>query len=145
MGVKGGVTRVLEERRGWLRSEEKRKRNTTQVAPHDLQLGPQPIALATTVCFQCHDQGHFHVDCPEYECPHCQQSAPGHPQYCCSHNYCSFADTSAISRMSVQTDDALSVMTQGMSSATVLSQRTPVRELSSTRETLRDCDLISEV
>ena len=56
-----------------------------------------------------------------------------------------FADASAISRMSVQTDDVPSVMTQGMSSATVLSQRTPVKGLSSTRETLRDCDLVLEV
>ena len=56
-----------------------------------------------------------------------------------------FANASAISHVSVQTGNAPSVMTQGMSSATVLSWRTPVRGLSSTRETLKDCDLVLEV
>ena len=56
-----------------------------------------------------------------------------------------FADTSAISRTSVQTGDAPSVMIQGISSVTVLSQRTPVRGLSSMRETWRDCDFVLEV
>ena len=45
----------------------------TQVAPHDPRLGPEPIATATTHCFQCHATGHFHIDCPEYECPCCHQ------------------------------------------------------------------------
>ena len=53
-----------------------------------------------------------------------------------------FADASATSHVSVPTSNAPFAMTQGMSSATVLSRRTPVRGLSSTRETLRDCDLI---
>ena len=53
-----------------------------------------------------------------------------------------FANASATSHVSVPTGDAPFVMTQSMSSATVLSQRTPVRGLSSTRETLRDCDLV---
>ena len=56
-----------------------------------------------------------------------------------------FADASAISRTSVQTGDAPSVMIQGISSVTVLSQRTPVRGLSSMRETWRDCDFVLEV
>ena len=62
----------------------------TRVAPHDPRLGLQPVVTATTVCFQCHDQGHFRVDCLEYKCPHCCQRTLGHPQYCCSCNYCSF-------------------------------------------------------
>ena len=61
---------------------------STRVAPHDPRLGLQPITTAATVCFQCHNQGHFCVDGPEYECPHCHQRAPGHPQYHCSRNYC---------------------------------------------------------
>ena len=56
-----------------------------------------------------------------------------------------FADASAISRTSAQIDDVPSAMTQDMSLATVLSPRTPARGLSSTRGTLRDCDLILEV
>ena len=56
-----------------------------------------------------------------------------------------FADASAISRASVQIDDAPSAMTQDMSLATVLSPRTPVRELSSMKGTLRDCSLVPEV
>ena len=56
-----------------------------------------------------------------------------------------FVNASAISRTSAQTGDVPSVMTQDMSSATVLSQRTPVRGLSSMRGTLRDCDLVPEV
>ena len=62
----------------------------TCVTPHDPRLGPQPLASAETLCFQCHTAGHFHVDCPDYECPNCHQWAPGHPQYHCTHNYCSF-------------------------------------------------------
>ena len=56
-----------------------------------------------------------------------------------------FADASAISHVSVQIDDVPSAMTWGMSSATALSQRIPVRGLSSMRETLKDCDLAPEV
>ena len=56
-----------------------------------------------------------------------------------------FADVSAISHASVQTNNAPSVMTQGMSSVTVLSRRTPVKELSSTKGTLRDCDLVPDI
>ena len=56
-----------------------------------------------------------------------------------------FADASAISHASVQTDGAPSVMIQDISSATVLSQRTPARGLSSMRETLRDCNFVPEV
>ena len=56
-----------------------------------------------------------------------------------------FANTLAISHAFVQTSAAPSVMTQGMSSATVLSRRTPVRGLSSMRGILRDCNLVLEV
>ena len=56
-----------------------------------------------------------------------------------------FADVLAISCVSVQTDNAPSMMIQDILSATVLSRRTPARGLSSMRETLRDCDFILEV
>ena len=56
----------------------------TQVAPQDPCLGPEPTASVETVCFNCHITGHFHVDCPEYECPNCHQCTPGHPQYHCA-------------------------------------------------------------
>ena len=56
-----------------------------------------------------------------------------------------FANTSVISHVSVQTDDAPAVTTQDISSATVLSRRTLARGLSSMRETLRDCNFVLEV
>ena len=56
-----------------------------------------------------------------------------------------FADASAISRASVQIAGAPSVMTQDMSLATVLSPKTPARELSSMRGILKDCRLVLEV
>ena len=62
----------------------------TRTAPHDPHLGPEPVMTEATHCFQCHATGHFCVDCPEYKCPCCRQQAPGHPQYRCSCNYCTF-------------------------------------------------------
>ena len=62
----------------------------TQTVPCNPHLGSEPIMTAETCCFQCHATGHFHVDCPEYECPCCCQQAPSHPQYCCVQNYCTF-------------------------------------------------------
>ena len=56
-----------------------------------------------------------------------------------------FANALAISHVSVQTNGVPSAMIQDISSATVLSQRTPARGLSSMRETLRDCDFVPEV
>ena len=53
-------------------------------------LGPPMEATSETVCFHCHALRHLCVDCPEYECPNCHQHAPGHPQYHCLQNYCSF-------------------------------------------------------
>ena len=43
----------------------------TCVAPQDPCLSPQLTATVKTVCFHCHDMGHFCVNCPEYECPNC--------------------------------------------------------------------------
>ena len=62
----------------------------TRVAHHHPCLGPEPIVTESTRCFQCHAMGHFHIDCPEYECPCCHQRAPGHPQYRCVRNYCTY-------------------------------------------------------
>ena len=62
----------------------------TQGAPRDPHLGPEPTVTSETHCFHCHITGHCCVHCPEYECPNCCQWAPGHPQYYCIRNYCSF-------------------------------------------------------
>ena len=62
----------------------------TRVAPQDPHLGPEPTVTNETRCFHCHITGYFRVDCLEYECPNCHQCTPGHPQYWCLRNYCSF-------------------------------------------------------
>ena len=62
----------------------------TQVVSQDPHLGPPMVATEETVCFHCHTLGHVHVNCPDYECPHCRQHAPRHPQYWCLCNNCSF-------------------------------------------------------
>ena len=62
----------------------------TWVVPQDPHLGPSMAATSETICFRCHTTGHLCVNCPNYECPNCWQPTPGHPQYCCLHNYCSF-------------------------------------------------------
>ena len=41
-----------------------------------------PASLLTE-CFQCLGRGHYQEDCPQYVCPHCHLSAPGHPQSSC--------------------------------------------------------------
>ena len=62
----------------------------TWVIPRNPHLGPPMKATPETVCFHCHALRHLHVDCPDYECPNCHQWTPGHPQYHCLRNFCSF-------------------------------------------------------
>jgi hypothetical protein len=47
-------------------------------------------ATALTKCFQCHHRVHYREDCPNYICPHCQVSAPGHPSAACLTVQCDF-------------------------------------------------------
>jgi hypothetical protein len=47
-------------------------------------------ATALTECFRCHLRGHYREDCPNYVCPHCQVSAPGHPAAACLTVQCDF-------------------------------------------------------
>ena len=57
--------------------------NGTQILSTPTQVVHIPIhcrpASTLTECFQCHDFGHYQEDYPLYVCPHCHQSAPGHP------------------------------------------------------------------
>ena len=45
---------------------------------------------ALTECFWCSDTGHYREDCPQYICPHCHLSAPGHSQTTCLSTQCNF-------------------------------------------------------
>ena len=42
-----------------------------------------PLTTPDTTCFQCHGNGHYREDCPDYICPHCRIANPGHPSCLC--------------------------------------------------------------
>ena len=88
----------------------------TWVIPQDPCLGPPMAMTAETICFHCHTMVHLCVNCPEYECPNCHQCTPGHPQYHCLHNYCSFCHRFGHTPTTVQTASMPFVTTQDMSS-----------------------------
>ena len=112
----------------------------TQVVPWDPHLGLSMAATPETICFHCHTAGHLCINCPDYECPNCQQLAPGHPQYWCLHNYCSFCQCFGHSPTIVQTDNVPSVMTLDTLLQIVPSLRTPAAVSSSTMGTWRGSD-----
>jgi hypothetical protein len=47
-------------------------------------------ASTLTECFRCRRRGHYREDCPNYVCPNCHVSAPGHPQASCLTIQCDF-------------------------------------------------------
>jgi hypothetical protein len=47
-------------------------------------------ASALTECFRCHRRGHYREDCPDYICPKCHISTPGHPSASCLTVQCDF-------------------------------------------------------
>ena len=110
----------------------------TRVVPRDPCLGPSMAATPETICFHCHTTGNLHVNCPDYKCPNCRQLTPGHPQYQCLCNYCSFCQHFSHPPTLVQTSNAPSVMTLDTSLQTVPSLRTPAVVSSSTMGTQRD-------
>ena len=49
-----------------------------------------PLASSDTICFHCHHNGYYREDCPDYTCPHCHTSMPGHPTRLCLMVRCDF-------------------------------------------------------
>jgi hypothetical protein len=47
-------------------------------------------ASALTECFRCRRRGHYREDSPDYICPNCHVSAPGHPSASCLTVQCDF-------------------------------------------------------
>ena len=59
----------------------------TQTLPQVYQ--PLPTTPSTQ-CFLCHNLGHYQENCPNYQCPHCHEMAPGHPSHLCMWTQCTF-------------------------------------------------------
>ena len=49
---------------------------------------PGPIHSPNLPCFQCQSRDHIRKNCPDYHCPYCNRTAPGHNQSVCPEQEC---------------------------------------------------------
>ena len=49
---------------------------------------PGPICSPNLPCFQCRSRDHIRKKCPDYCCPYCNRTAPGHNQLVCPEQEC---------------------------------------------------------